>query len=241
MAKPERLRKDFERVIAKGRLAHSYLFFGPSRNESLRFAELLAMYVECGMWKSEISLIDAKVFDCSEDSGIATARELKYFFSTKSFGTHRRTAIITSLDKLTLSAQHAILKIAEEPPEHALLLATAGDPSTVIGTLASRFYAVYVAGEGRTLVSESALRSAREAIQLASGRGLGAFLKELLENDTAAEEFVTALFTIYSDRKKYWRELRPLVYRWSLMQQFNTNKKLQLEAALLSTHQNRNS
>ena len=77
------------------------------------------------------------------------------------------------------------------------------------------------------------LACAREAMKATSDRALHTLLKERLEDDALIEEFVTALFILCEDRKKHWRMLRALVHRWSLMQQFNTNQRLQLEAALL--------
>ena len=58
-------------------------------------------------------------------------------------------------------------------------------------------------------------------------------LKEILEKEDSKllREFIASVIgELKSDIKSNWRILKDILYRWSLINKFNTNKRLQLEA-----------
>jgi len=54
--------------------------------------------------------------------GINQIRELKKFLSLKPFQSQIKVGLITQAEKLSLPAQHSLLKTLEEPPDHSLLI-----------------------------------------------------------------------------------------------------------------------
>ena len=65
-------------------------------------------------------------------------RKLKSFFSLTATDGGRRIAIVDAADELNTNAANALLKILEEPPENAVLLLIAHQPSRLLPTIRSR-------------------------------------------------------------------------------------------------------
>lgn len=69
---------------------------------------------------------------------IEAVRQLQTQASYRPYQTDHQWLVITRVDQASLPAQHALLKIVEEPPEHTSLLLTTQQPSKVLTTLQSR-------------------------------------------------------------------------------------------------------
>lgn len=65
-------------------------------------------------------------------------RRLKSFFTLTAADGGRRVAIVDAADELNTSAANALLKLLEEPPERAVLLLVAHQPSALLPTIRSR-------------------------------------------------------------------------------------------------------
>lgn len=145
------VREEFERLASEKRLAHGYLFFGPTGVGKTTFAKAFAYFLEHGTYPEgrnelhETPLLDARVLEPGEGGsiGIDAARDVKQFLWQKPFTSSYRTLIIDHADALTVEAQSALLKIAEEPPEHALLILILRDPESVMPTVLSRFHKIF--------------------------------------------------------------------------------------------------
>ncbi len=232
MASIAELKKDFQKLIKGNNLAHGYLFFGhESAVERLAFAKELANHFENKKWASaEKPLLDCRLIDAREEGGIDFVREASHFLWQKPVVSPKRTLIVDRADELTLPAQNALLKITEEPPPHALILLLARNPEALLTPVQSRFQKVFVAVSDRSRdISEAAKDFLR-----ASTPARKAIIKELLESERYLDGFVADLISeLRRDKMKNWRMIKNLLHRWSMIKQFNTNKRLQLEAALL--------
>lgn len=78
------------------------------------------------------------VIEPSPSIGIDEIRKLKAALTRKAFGGKKRLVVIKRIDKATLQAQNALLKLLEEPPEKTHFLLTANNLDKVIKTIASR-------------------------------------------------------------------------------------------------------
>jgi radical SAM superfamily enzyme with C-terminal helix-hairpin-helix motif len=59
-------------------------------------------------------------------------------------------------------------------------------------------------------------------------------IKEVVEDKEDLENFVIGLIAeLRKDKIKNWKIIKELLNRWTLINQFNVNKRLQLEAVLL--------
>ena len=69
--------------------------------------------------------------------GIAEVRQIQTFLSRKPLG-HHNTVIIYAAEKLTLPAQHSLLKTLEEPPGNSQIYLVTPHPDILLPTILSR-------------------------------------------------------------------------------------------------------
>lgn len=219
------LKKDFQKLIISGRLGQAYMIFGHGASaEKLQFARELAAYLETKNWQITPRVLnDSLIVNAGKNGGIDLIRETSAFLWQKPAVSNRRVLIIDQAEELTGQAQNAILKISEEPPAHALILLLVKNYESLLPTIQSRFQKIYAREN-----SESELSSSK---QIRFKIPTKESLKELVEDDRKLENFIAGLMIeLRRDKIKNWKALKELLNRWSMIKQFNVNKKLQLEA-----------
>lgn len=234
MASLEELKKDFTALAERDRLSHSYLLFGEAPMAAFAFLKSFTRNLETGIWQGDKVLFDAAEWDGTQgEIGIDAVRAMQAFLSLSPVRSPRRTVLIHRADRLTLQAEHAFLKIAEEPPPHALIMVTVSDPETFLPPLASRFQKYYVSG--RDAHDEKKETQLFADFLKRDERGRKEWFKALVEDDAAVEIFIRAALRYL---KRGFPKTAPaagaLLHRQMLMAQYNVNRKLQLEAALLN-------
>lgn len=70
--------------------------------------------------------------------GIEQVRQLKQIFILKPFGAKERLVVVREMEKATVPAQNALLKILEEPPGGTYLILTVGSIQQLLPTVISR-------------------------------------------------------------------------------------------------------
>jgi DNA polymerase-3 subunit delta' len=135
-----------ERAIEKKSLAQSYLFCGPEAVGKFltakKFAEKLTGQKNEAV-NSNLLIIEPEV---EEKDGVFKEKAIKLEaikhlqkeFSLTAFSKSYRVAIIRSAQALNLSAQNALLKILEEPPENTIIILVAEDVQELLPTIVSR-------------------------------------------------------------------------------------------------------
>ncbi|OGY62766.1 MAG: hypothetical protein A2745_00620 [Candidatus Harrisonbacteria bacterium RIFCSPHIGHO2_01_FULL_44_13] len=229
MASVPELKKDFTRLLKKGNLFHGYIFFGESA-EKLDFANGLANFLENNRWgKSSAPLLDFRIIG----NGIDDVRAGINFLWQKPVRSPRKTLIIPDARNLTPEAQNAILKVAEEPPAHALIILLINNLETLLPTVVSRFQKIYFTDAKNTKENANDANKIAKEFLKASPARRKEIIKEVIEDDGKLEDFVTGLISeLRRDTMNNWRTIKELLKRWTLIRRYNTNKRLQLEAAL---------
>ena len=204
-------------------MAHSYLFWGYG-NGKLEFALELAKFLEQGTGP----LIDCLLLSQPE-VGIDEVRQIRKFLWQRPLKSSRRTVIIDKAENLSLHARPALLKITEEPPSTSLIILIVNEPGVLPPALVSRFQKIYLPGK---MELERLLPEAKEFLQ-ATAAARRQILKQI--NDSQEPElldsFIKSLFwELDKEPIKNFPVLKELSSRWVLINQFNLNKKLQLEA-----------
>jgi len=69
---------------------------------------------------------------------IDDVREIRSFFSKKSFNGSWRVVLIDSADDLNPASANALLKVLEEPPAKSMILLVCNNPNTLLATIKSR-------------------------------------------------------------------------------------------------------
>ncbi|MBI2025008.1 MAG: hypothetical protein HYT03_02915 [Candidatus Harrisonbacteria bacterium] len=234
MALVAELKKNFKKLADERRLSHSYIFFGhESQKDRDIFCEELANYLENKQWQiKERVLSDCSIINAAEDGGIDLVRSIGKFLWQKPIHSFHRTLVISQADRLTVPAQNAILKIAEEPPAHAIIILLLKDPNALLSALQSRFQKIFVSSD-RVLNKENE----KLAVSFLNSPILKRkeIIKELIEDDGEVEKFITGLIVeLAKNKERNWVALREILKRWTLIREFNVNKRLQLEAAFLN-------
>jgi DNA polymerase-3 subunit delta' len=142
----EKLIKIYTRLVKERSLFHGYLFFGDAHIGKYTFAESLAYYIEHGSWeRGNLYLNETKIMRPDEKGsiGINAVREIRKFLSEKPVHAAYRTVIVDDAHTLTPQAQHAFLKIAEEPPSYGLIILVVSNTEALLDTLQSRFQKIY--------------------------------------------------------------------------------------------------
>lgn len=230
------LEKLFSDLIKDERLSHGYIFFGHgSDEEKLQAAKNLANSLEGGKWEEPIRVLNDSIFyDANIDGGIDLIRSASEFLWQRPAVSSRRLLVISNAQSLTLIAQAAILKIAEEPPAGALLVLILKDPGALLPAVQSRFQRLFLTGQD---VTEPAPKEVGVFLKTAPAKRkefLKALIERTEEEPRIVDDFVRGLMLeLQKDPIKNWKPLKALSRRWALMCEFNLNKRLQLEAALL--------
>ncbi len=149
----------FRHIVARGRLAHAYLFVGPHGVGKHRFARELARALLCeapGRVLAELNacgtceachLVDAGThpdffsFHRPEEANefpIALMQEVCRSFSLKSARGHGKVAILEDADYLNEESANCFLKTLEEPPPRSVFILVGSSPERQPATILSR-------------------------------------------------------------------------------------------------------
>jgi len=217
------IQNNFKHLVGRNALSHAYLFFGGNecdRDSIYSFALSLAHFLErddfviSGQPLREVFLVEKK----GETIGIDAIRDMRYFLYQQPVFASRRTSIIREAEMLTPEAQNAILKIAEEPPAHALIILIARNEENLYGTLRSRLQRIYF----RAMPEEEGDANRYAAVPALSD--------ETAYEDSLDLSLEAALVELMRNPRANWKHMKSLLHRLTLMKQFTTNKKLQMRA-----------
>ncbi len=232
------LKSSFQKLAKENNIFHSYIFFGNNIDFQFNFALDLANFLENKNWQSlSKPLIDCLVIESSEEGsvGIDAVKGMSKFLWQRPIVSSRKTLIVKNANHLTTIAQNALLKITEEAPSSSLIILITRDKDAFISTLLSRFQKIYIASP--TIVSDAKNDLAVGVVNFlkSSDREKVSILKKVIEDDVLDDFIKTIIFELDKDPIKNFLSLKELLYRWTNINKYNTNKKLQLEAWIKSS------
>jgi len=137
-----------------GKLPHSLLFTGPAGIGKALAARRLAARLLCGAPRPEAcgrcpSCVQIRAGSHPDyrwirlpagkkQIGIEAVRALKQFVALRPLPGSCKLAVVEDAERLSLSAQNAILKTLEEPPPDAFIVLVTSHPSALAATVLSR-------------------------------------------------------------------------------------------------------
>ena len=138
-------------ALEQNRLAHAYLFTGPSGNGKTSIAKLFAKAINC---ESPDKIIcdqcsncietknnihpDVVEIDAASNNGVDEIRSLIEKVKYSPLKGKYKIYIIDEVHMLSLGAFNALLKTLEEPPAHVVFILATTEPHKVIPTIISR-------------------------------------------------------------------------------------------------------
>lgn len=148
----ERAVKMLQKALTGERLAHAYLFYGPSGvGKKLTACQFIrALYCistspdACGACAACRKITDGNHPDVIRVSAEETSikidqvRAVQHRLSYKPYEKQRTTVLVDGCEQLTLPAANALLKTLEEPPDNTLLLLLTGHKAALPVTIVSR-------------------------------------------------------------------------------------------------------
>jgi DNA polymerase III subunit delta' len=150
--------REFEAVLAAGRLSHAYLIEGPQGLGKLHLAFRMAARVLGAPWPESDPPIPLPHPDLSwvtletDDEGkqkkqisVQQIRDICASLALTSYVGGWKTAVIWPAEQLNANAANALLKTLEEPPPRTLLLLVRSRLDTLPATIASRCQRIRIA------------------------------------------------------------------------------------------------
>lgn len=140
--------KGLENELARGNLAHAYLFSGPRQTGKFNIAKIVAKILQCpnnfcrsckdcDMIKAETHPDTIIIRDNGETVKIDEVRELIRKTNLTHTGKYR-IILIENVERMPTEAQNSFLKTLEEPPAGTIFLLTTSKVDEVLLTIQSR-------------------------------------------------------------------------------------------------------
>jgi DNA polymerase III subunit delta' len=158
-----------KRSLARGRLAHAYLFSGDDLNELEAVARTLAKTLNCARTKSSKEPPSDSCDECAscrkidQDNHpdvfwlrpesksrvitIEQVRDLMHSIQLKPTQAEYKVGVIAAADRLNVQAANAFLKTLEEPPQKSILILLSSEPQRLLETILSRCLRLNFGGE----------------------------------------------------------------------------------------------
>jgi len=93
---------------------------------------------------------DTYIIDINSGYGIDQIRQLKRFFSQKSYSSDNKIVVIHQAQNLLVEAQNALLKTLEEPGPNNYILLTTSTPASLLPTILSRCHLIKINSDPKT-------------------------------------------------------------------------------------------
>ncbi|MDP3057704.1 MAG: DNA polymerase III subunit gamma/tau [bacterium] len=139
-------------AVGSGRVAHAYLFTGPRGTGKTTIARILAKAINCtariggepcNKCENCVTLNTGRTFDVVEidaasNTGVDNIRDLKESIGFSPTHLKYKVFIIDEVHMLSKGAFNALLKMLEEPPEHAIFVLATTEIHKIPPTIISR-------------------------------------------------------------------------------------------------------
>ena len=154
-------------ALERGRLAHAFLFLGPSGSGQMEAARELACML-FGVKKEKIdNHPDFRVFEPQEEKRAMAVEEVRSMLTLanlKPFQAPSKLFVIDRAETLSDVSQNTLLKTLEEPPGHMYFVLIASAAEKILTTVRSRMQEVRFTGDPAVSEMGPKIEQAEQAI-----------------------------------------------------------------------------
>lgn len=120
-----------QKALGKDAIPHAYMFTGPSGVGKTTLARIMAKHLQV----TKAGLTEVNIADMR---GIDDIRAIAQQALFRAPGSKRTLYILDECHQMTREGQNAILKVLEDPPDHAYFILCTTDPSKMLTTIRTR-------------------------------------------------------------------------------------------------------
>jgi len=138
------VKQQLNNLIINDKLSHAYIFCGPKGVGKLNMAKAWAEMITKGSI-ADVKLITNEAYadavkktTKSQALSVETIRAAGNDMYLKPYMADKRVFIIPNGDSMTISAQNALLKVFEEPPQYCIIIIIADNYEALLQTIRSR-------------------------------------------------------------------------------------------------------
>jgi DNA polymerase-3 subunit gamma/tau len=189
---------DVLKVVVKDKKpSHAYLFTGPRGVGKTSIARILAHeFNELPYEKDSMDIIE---IDAASHGGVDDARDLRDKAIISPSELKYKVYIIDEVHMLSRQAFDALLKLIEEPPEHAIFIMATTEVDKVPATIKSRAHQYHlhlvphdtIVGHLKNIADKEKLKYEAEALATISELGAGSFRDAISLLDQVSHEEIT--------------------------------------------------
>lgn len=178
---------------------------------------------------------DLLILNSDPSITIKQVRSLENFLQKKPYLSELKTILVTQADKLTLPAQHAILKTLEEPPANSQLFLLSPSEHLLLDTIISRCQVIKLTNQPR-LTKNQLKNQLKLFIQIKKSNLAQriSLANNHAKNKDQAIKFVYRLLLFFHSRPQTYSTQLKQTHQTLKQLHANTNPKLTLENFLLN-------
>lgn len=128
----------FESQRQRSSLHHAWILEGMNQSQVVAWLEEVILHLTGGKFGDNHFHPNVFWLNADDPHTVESVRTAVHFLEKTSWGGGWKICVIESADRLNSQAQNALLKMMEEPPEHAIIFLIASKARTLLPTLYSR-------------------------------------------------------------------------------------------------------
>lgn len=193
------VKQQLKNIVTDGRLSHAYIFCGPKGIGKYTAAKAWADMITQGSAADITEITNEQYHEKtkSQQLSVETVRKASSDMYLRPYNAEKRVFIIPNGESMTVSAQNAMLKVFEEPPEYCVIIIITDNYESLLQTIRSRAIKIMFNSLSDSEISEYLVQKGCKPDPAVTALANGSILRasELVESKESLE-IINKLFVI---------------------------------------------